>query len=179
MNQGVTTYRYLLFTIFILNSVFAFYLSILKNKKILYVIVGTMLVSIAISLPHIARASVKNQANQDNYQLINILEKTGYTKGYAGYFDAGINSYLSNGTIQVLPTICSSTAIAQFPFLINDTPYHTQADRSFYIYNSIPSELGDTCDPAMLFKQAGIPVNIIHDKNFTIYFYNYDIIKIL
>ncbi len=175
MNQGVTTYRYLLFTVLLCVVVFSYFISTIQNKKIIYTIAGLLLLSIVLSVATTAKTSVPNQANQDNYQLVSLLKETGYTKGYAGYWDAGINSYLSDGEIKVLPTICSTTAIVQWHWLINDNAYATKTDKSFYIYNSLASGLGSQCTLEMVTKQLGEASRTIVYKNQTIYLYDYDI----
>jgi hypothetical protein len=178
-NQGVVTYRYLLFPVLLCALPFSYFITTLKRRSLIYALTGIMVVSIVFNIASLRDTTTDNRANIDNYQVIGMLKSLGYTKGYAGYWDANINSYLSADSVRVLPSLCTGPKMTQWQWLINDDAFHKETDKSFYIYNPnapwpIVSQ-GNLCDDTTLSKQFGSPVRKLAYKQEVIYLYDYDI----
>jgi hypothetical protein len=171
------TYRYLVFLPFISAILLSALLKDLNGniKKLLY---GVLLLSTffnlattASALRHPANWSGQDVKNTDEYTMIDSLEAHGLSKGYAQYWDANIDSYLSSGKLVVVPEVCSSTQISRYNWMINSSLFTKPAKKTFFIYESdIPG-----CTLKGVERSLGMPNSSYTVLGDDILIYNHDI----
>lgn len=115
-----------------------------------------------------------NRANALNFDIIKALENAGVYKGYANYWQANVNTYLSKGKVSVLPTICAPPITGRFYWLVDQSRYQQPATRSFYLYDPDIST-PPTCSIEQIEAQIGAPQRSIRVSNKIILLYDYDI----
>jgi len=117
-----------------------------------------------------------NRANSQNIAVAQTLETLGLQKGYSGYWDANITSYLSGGKATVLQTTCGAEGTTnKFYWLVNTATFSKPASRSFYVYDPAGVSEGFTCTMPQMAAQFGQPQREILVGSDTILVYNYDI----
>ncbi|HSX04852.1 MAG TPA: hypothetical protein VLF69_00040 [Candidatus Saccharimonadales bacterium] len=116
-----------------------------------------------------------NVRNQQNYQFISALKSRGLKKGYANYWQADINTYLSNDAISFLPSLCSPEGkVTTFHWLIDNARFSQPTSRSFFLYDpDIPNPA--TCTISQVKDQFGKPAQVLSIADKTVLIYNYDI----
>ena len=121
--------------------------------------------------------SLNNSSNRINFLLINELRARGVNKGYANYWQGIINTYLSNDSINSLPSLCNENGITYpFNWLIDAGSFNRYAEKSFII-NDPDIQSPSTCTEKQQEMQFGKPYEIIKISNKTINLYSYDISK--
>lgn len=91
-----------------------------------------------------SRLYIKN--NKAEELLINVLEAKGLTKGYGHYWNANINTYLSNGRVKVLPVNCSLTeGLTPYHWVTVNEVYDKYTEKSFIVFDNRYLSL-DRCD---------------------------------
>lgn len=114
-------------------------------------------------------------ANWSNYALISAVKKLGLTKGYGDYWDGNINTYLSGGSVEFLPVICTSSGKTVPRHLLDDgTLFTNHSPKSFYL---VDSDLTDpaSCSEQQVLAQFGQPQKQAAVGDKTILIYNHDI----
>jgi hypothetical protein len=108
-------------------------------------------------------------------QLLNDLSATGPAKGYAQYWSANINTYLTKGHPDVVPIDCTAGRIMPLLWFTDDANLRQSAARSFYLYeDNVPQAAA--CPPSALDQEFGTPVRIVRaGAHARLYLYNYDI----
>jgi hypothetical protein len=116
-----------------------------------------------------------NEANSRDYDIMNVLEANNLTKGYTGYWNANITTYLSQGRVDTMPILCNAAGrTVVFHWLFSNAQRTRTAHRSFYMLDpDHPAPY--TCDLAAVRVQLGNPQKIVNVDNAIIYIYNYDI----
>lgn len=181
-NQASTfddTYRYLVVVPFYICILLPVFMSELNTAKkiIINVLLACALVGNTITLPSIAQAEHKhNIKNESNYMLLDTVKQKGYTKGYAGYWTANINSYLSAGEVSILPYVCDEGIARTFLWLVDENRFNTPSDRSFIVLDVSGRETPQ-CTDKQVAKQFGEPLLAIRIREQVVYFYDYDIGK--
>jgi hypothetical protein len=118
---------------------------------------------------------VSNRANKWNFAVIDAVEAQGMTKGYTGYWDGNINTYLSDEKVTFLPTLCAPDGVtAHFRWLIDGGQFDKPASKSFYMINPDFAAPG-LCPQSQLDAQFGPPQSEMMLGNKLLLFYNYDI----
>jgi hypothetical protein len=109
--------------------------------------------------------------NAINYQIVNIVKQQGLTKGYAPYWSAQINTYLSPNHAQFLPVTCLGHTLYKLDWVINEPDFNIKAQRSFFLYSNVVA----WCNVSILQLH---PVKVIPINNtYTLYIFNSDIGK--
>lgn len=118
-----------------------------------------------------------NKTNSNNYILISSLKSNNLYKGYASYWNSGINNYLSNGSLSISPTICTDSKLQIYEWLIDESREKIPSKNSFIIISN--DEYKDaTCSVNVLSDQFGPPEKIINIGNlYQIYVYPFDILQ--
>lgn len=148
---------------------------LLTNKKLRDLFTLALLASIALNSAYLTHQSIsipEENPNSQNYSLIKTLEKHHLYKGFGGYWDSHINTYLSNNTINVIPVNCLHIQ----HFLMDDKTLTIPANKTFYIYDS--QVLSATCpQKTELDRRLGQPSEVldIKDTDKKILVYDYDI----
>lgn len=112
--------------------------------------------------------------NANNYELINTIKAEGYNKGYALFWDSGINSYLSGNSIHFIQTGCVDNKIVIRPWYLAERDLNMPAQKTFFAFNSVRPE---ECTKELIREQLGDPSKTIESGGFTVYLFNYDIIS--
>lgn len=182
---GVDNYRF--YMLFAYGAVLLLAIGIgrIQTKKISTVLAILLIVA---SLANIAQTAHKgwvgaypevsvNQGNSYNAEIVKAIEKLGLRKGYSNFWQGNINTYVSDGKIVFLPSVCNEYGeTSKFRWLTTASQFKKQADRSFYLldsYNKYPA----TCTQEQLIKQFGRPEQIIAIKSGSILVFDYDISK--
>jgi hypothetical protein len=178
LSIGTSTYRYLVLLPFIaipflsmqleggysdLKRIFA---GLLAASILLNVLVGIVGAHENLASPP------NNSGNRQNLALVQALKERGLTKGYAQYWDANINSYLSGGSVLVVPVLCSPDALKPMTWLVPTSEINRTATRTFLILDPAHPEDGCTEDgvehilgsPSSSFMAAGMTV-IVYDRD--------------
>lgn len=116
-----------------------------------------------------------NVNNGVNYRILDAVRSEGLSKGYAGYWQGNVNTYLSQNKIAFLPSLCDEKGeTVRFNWLLNNDLFNKPANRSFYVFDpNFPAP--GVCTVKQLSKQFGTPQRIIKIDNRQILIYNYDI----
>lgn len=146
------------------------------RRILLIVLAATTILNITMSVDKLQDpAGLAGAVNHGNYLLIAKLKGMGLTKGYTGYWDSNINTYLSKDTLTVLPVTCDrSNNTTPLKLLVNGSLYSQYASRTFVLID--PSQtVPPLCKPADMMRQFGAPARTVKFGRATIFIYNYDV----
>lgn len=194
-SSDMFTTRYLYLLPFYSILVIAINLQKIKNPKygkyilILFGFVTVLNVLSSLSTIYVARRDytpANNFRNETQAIIINALANEKLTKGYAGFWSANINNYLSDGMLTITPVSCNEPQTRIFYWLYTEKIKEVKADRSFLIVSrnneAAPSDYGDKvsshfeCNTTKLIKEFGTPSKILTPTPETeIFVYEYDI----
>lgn len=177
----LATYRY--FIMLVLSSVLLLALTIGQIRGRLRV-----LACIVLALSAVLNLALSSQGNSGflqlndrlnvrnklNYALIDTVEAHGLTKGYAGYWQSNINTYLSDNKVSFLPSICSQGKVLKDRWLVAEAAFDRPANRSFYLIDP-GTDFPLTCTADQVISQLGTPQQTIKMAGKTILIYDYDI----
>ncbi len=174
-NAGINDTRYLILmvyttvimSVFCLNSSFRF-----ASYLVVGLLILTSILSIQSSYTFVSTSATAG--NQTNYQIIDEIENMGLTKGYANYWGADINTYLSGGKVSFLPITCHKGKTETLPLLVNKSLFQKPATESFYLYNPL-NPAPKSCSYEQVITQFGYPVRIKKIDGDSILIYNYDL----
>lgn len=177
------TYRYLTVVPLLAVVILAVYLGTVRfpqarHVKRVMAIMAVVAVAIGVWANSVSSIAVSaatevgwNTSNAANLQLIQQLERTGVSKGYAEYWSSHINTYLSGGRVSIQPVSCDGgTTIPYAPF-VDQSQYLRPTSSSFYIFVSN----APLCSAAQVRQQFGDPVRTVEIGVNTIWIYNYDL----
>lgn len=179
-DNGVTnTGRYLILLIFITTLLILLIIQTAKNNnlKALTIILIVAIIFNIIQAYNTYQITNTEKPNLYNYNLINTIKKLGLTKGYAGYWNANINTYLSKNKIYFLPVICNNKNInVPYPLLDNSAMFKKPSQKTFLIVDNL-EQRANLCSMSEIYNQFKKPQKIINLNGTKILIYNYDIIK--
>jgi hypothetical protein len=111
--------------------------------------------------------------NAENQEVARIAEAHHLTKGYASYWNAGINQYYADNKILFIQSGCSrTTGVKPYRFLLNEQVLHRQASNSFYLFDPAATRCTEA-DFARYFGEPQGMVDLSGRKRLLLY--NYDI----
>jgi hypothetical protein len=148
-----------------------------------YLIVVLTLFSLLVSLhaPIKALISTKSHPNADNFATIKLLKDLHLTKGYTRFWDASIDTYLSDHQITFIPAECNAETqtLKVGSVLFERTEIQKKAHKSFYLY--VPDNDMRSCSPDALVTTLGEPSKVIDAPvaGEKIAIYDYDITSVL
>lgn len=178
---NVLTYRYLVLIPFIAIIFIASEFTLFdKNIKKLFgvIIILATIFNIGTSIayqkdPTIIKYNLSyNYKNSQNFSIINFLESKHLYKGYGQYWDANINSYLSDNKIDIYPIQCINNKTTTFNWFVNGGQLNRPNKNSFLMldYSGTPM-----CSLNDIIRQFGKPKKIYNISGLPILIYNYDI----
>jgi hypothetical protein len=180
---AVNNYRFFIILIYCAITILAIVLSLTKSSAI-KIVLATLLIGATIYNTSItfltndvkARGDVAgNASNTFNFMFIDALKKRGVTKGYAGYWQANINTYLSKGEVTSLPSLCDGNGqTVKFKWLIDGEQFNKPAKKSFYLIDPYFPAPG-VCTEDQLMYQFGEPEETLRIADKTLLIFNYDI----
>ena len=179
MGDGTGTYRYFMTTVLIYTLLLAYFIG--TNGRYKHILAGLLVLAVIGNIGGTLTRSLDqnrgevalNTANQQNLHTIDLLENKGYTKGYANYWDASITSYLSQGKLTVLPSVCSGPVLRSWHWLSDDKSFNLPAKKTFYVFN--PTATVGPCTVQTIESQLGQPSETFNSGPWKIYAYDYDI----
>lgn len=180
MAYKADNYRYLLIIVYAFTLLLSLYLSapdlrIWVRKTLIVLVVVVTIANIANTLTQLWEP-VPAMGNASNYLLTAALEKQGLTKGYTGYWDGDINTYLSKGKVTFLPITCGNGQTNRSYLLMDATLFNQPARRTFYLINT-PQSAWPTCTKEQAIAQFGKPQLTLMLAGRTVLVYNYDIVS--
>ncbi|MBL8030710.1 MAG: hypothetical protein JNK33_00070 [Candidatus Doudnabacteria bacterium] len=120
-------------------------------------------------------STVSNRSNALNIDIVAAAQAQGLKKGYANFWQANINTYMSGGQILFLPVACTESGqTLRFKWLTTSSRLEKQSEASFYFID--PSIIGPkTCTQEDITKQFGEPKRTIDVNGKTFMIFDYDI----
>jgi MFS family permease len=111
--------------------------------------------------------------NAENIQIARIVESQHLTKGYATFWDAGINQYYTSNKVMFIQSGCSPKAgVGPYRWLLNEQVLRRPASNSFYLLDPATTR----CTDADLARFFGRPQQVIRlDGQKQLLIYGYDI----
>lgn len=185
----VTTYRYLIVVALAAPILMAYYLAKKPNNIIAILLAASIILNLASSVFFNNRflvrgtvdnmvagqqSSTENASNSLNFRIINNLKESRVHKAYANYWQAGINTYLSNGDVEVLPITCEHRKTITFEWLVDSRRFGVLSDKTALILDPDVSSPA-TCSYKSIVKQFGAPSRELKDGNKRILVYDYDL----
>lgn len=185
----VTTYRYLIVVALAAPILLAYYLAKRPNNIVTLLVIVSIALNLTSSVFFNSRflvrgtidnmvagqqSNTENASNSLNFRIIDRLKDAGTQKAYANYWQAGINTYLSNGDVEVLPVTCEHRKTITFQWLVDSRRFSVLSDKTALILDP------DVSSPAMcsyksIVKQFGTPSRELKDGNKRILVYDYDL----
>lgn len=175
---NLLSYRYLVLEPFLISFMFIPLINNLdKNIKLflLSIISVSVLFNVIISFVNTNAQGivpVGNLGNSQDYTLIQFLESKKLFKGYGQYWEANIETYLSNNKIDIYPVVCSNNKTVLFNWFVNGGQLNKLSKNSFIIldYSGTPM-----CSSTDILNEFGKPYQEYLIQNKEILIYNYDI----
>jgi hypothetical protein len=113
--------------------------------------------------------------NAHHQAIVQSMRRYGLTKGYADYWGADINTYLSGNSIEFIAAKCRADGVHTYRWNMDDRVIHQPATRTFYLVDKA-SQQSDSCTVAMVERQLGTPAETIAiDSQALLLIYNDDI----
>jgi hypothetical protein len=109
---------------------------------VILVLCGGLLANVAVNVSVLIRQAPlgTDRLYAANETVIRTVQEAGYTKGYATFWNANINSYLSDREVLFLPLTSTAEGVVKYGFLINTPDFDVAADSTFlYVApNAVP-----------------------------------------
>lgn len=167
--------RYLVFVPFTTATIFLVLMGEKLPRRAQIALASIFLLAAALNTASTAYAYAHrgDSPNAMNEQIAAVLKSHGLTKGYAAYWDAGIDQYLTNNKTIIIQAGCSPTVgIDAYRFLVNEQEYALPATESFYLYNPGLTR----CSSSDMERFLGKPKSsVMLPGRLTLYIYGYDI----
>lgn len=180
---GMAHYRFYMMFTYIAVTILSIALGRMKNKKLTTFLIALLLLAIPLNIVQVIQKNwlepntemSSNLGNSLNYELVDAAKAHNLTKGYANFWQANINTYLSGDMVTFLPSLCDGNGVtAKFKWLTTEGQFNKKASSSFYFlsaYNNAPV----TCSASDLIKQLGEPRQTLVLRSGTLYIFDYDI----
>ena len=173
----VVNYRYLVSIYFFLPIIAAYGLSQLSDRRVKNVLLCAVCILSVINFGRTMQLALKarqdkSQTNAGYFQLIKDIEGYGASKGYAPYWDAGINTYLSDNKVLAISSLCLDRQVRPYQWWINDRDRTIAATKSFILLKLDET----TCSEGDILTQFGEPqVRRVYEGSKVLYVYPYDV----
>ncbi|WP_139173418.1 hypothetical protein [Geodermatophilus telluris] len=100
---------------------------------VLVVLCGGLLANVAVNASVLVRQGPlgTDRLYAANEAVVEAVEEAGYTKGYATFWNANVNTYLADREVLFLPVTSRAGEVVKYDFLVNTPDFDVAADRSF------------------------------------------------
>ncbi len=181
----ISNYRFYMLFAYVGIVLLAIALGKTKNVNLSRILVALLIVA---TFANIAQVLTKgwvngnpevavNQNNSVNADIVNTIQPLGLTKGYANFWQANINTYISGRQILFLPVICNENReTILFKWLTTSDRLEKHSDTSFYLIDPSYTE-PKTCTREEIISQFGEPSSIVEIRGKTLLIFDYDISK--
>ncbi len=174
-------YRYFVLSAYLAAILVSFIVGKLKRSSTIFIVILWLAICINLATSVFALTPMQlnairsgNKANAANYALIERIKQLGLRKGYANYWNGNINTYLSDGSVNILPVTCINDKTVFLRLLVDTNQFQTPSNNSFYIND--PSQTSPVmCSLQEVEGQFGRPAEVVSYQKKTILIYNYDI----
>jgi hypothetical protein len=110
--------------------------------------------------------------NAENREIARIVADHRLTKGYASFWNAGINQYLTRNKVLFIQSGCSPSAgVRPYRWLLNEQVLERPAKDSFYLFDPAASRCTEA-DLARFFGEPRSTVQLIGQKRLLVYGYD-------
>lgn len=171
--------RYLLTSIVCLNLVSANYIYVhyIQNRNLLSLLysMGISMVTILMMLP-VVKASFGYQPVLNNMKgLTTVLSEQGLSYGYATFWNAGINTALSNGEVQVNGMLIDNNQVTPFYWLTSKDWYEPDYYQGNTFLMLTGAEMAVYAPNGLENTVLGLPNEQLQYGDFSILVYDYNI----
>lgn len=182
------TYRYLIFIVFIIPPAICYVISKFSSKYIrTSITIGLIVLSLANFIQMFSTFDSRNIAGQyeKNLLIIKTVQENGLNYGYTSYWNAGINTFLSGSTTQLIQVACVNHQIKAFKWLaaqswFDSNSYHGKTFLMIDYGGSLTPEI-ESCNLTDITKQFGKPAKTVAipypNENLSLIIFDYDIAK--
>ena len=169
ISVDISSARYFMLPLILSISILALtYSQNMKFQRVyLFLLLSLIIINAGSNMGILDRGH--EDANREQYELIDYLKESNLTLGYGGYWDSNIITYLSKEKIIVRPVTFIDTKIAPFMWLSCGRWYAEQPkinDSVFIIGRHLENEATEN------FVQKNPPKKILEFKNYKIYVYD-------
>ena len=144
---------------------------------LVFVALGLLAVT-ATNLLGVARAVTHPDTtarNSSQYEVLEQIERTGITKGYANYWQAPLVSYFSNGNVDALHSICIDGQNRKVMWMVDADRFNVPAKRTFLVIDPWTRDY-EVCSLQENERQFGEPTKVVKfGGNKSLLIYDYDI----
>lgn len=181
--SGIANYRFYMLFAYLGTVILAIAIGSFKNTRYTtFVVIALLVASIANIVQTGQRewlttdkTTKDNTGNSLNLQTISAIKSLGQSKGYANFWQANINTYLSNSATIFLPTMCNEHGeSSKFRWLITSDQFDKTAQSSFFFIDS-RNQYPEACTKEEVIKQFGVPSQINEIPGGTVIIFDYDI----
>jgi hypothetical protein len=114
--------------------------------------------------------------HSDHRAAIRAVRDNGFTKGYATYWNANINTYLSKERVDFIQVTCVSSKSTPYAWLTDDGILAKPATRTFYLWDALDPPAGCLYDEVV--QQFGAPARVVPVSATTrLLVYDYDLLE--
>jgi hypothetical protein len=119
---------------------------------VLLVLCGGLLANVAVNASVLVRQAPlgTDRLYAANETVIRAVEEAGYTKGYATFWNANVNTYVADRDVLFLPLTSHGGEVVKYGFLVNTPDFDVPADSTFLyvapndvplVHEGLPHEL--------------------------------------
>ncbi len=176
------TVRYLVLVPYVVLFLVPFVLAEMQNSRLKILFVGLMIVASVGNTFTMFKTAYNHGipgellGNTQQLNVIKQLDSHGLEKGYSGYWDGNITTYLSKGAYLTVPVVCNTQNQLQVYYWLMDDAWLNKKVSSSYLIIDAAEDTFNRCDATALESQFGAPKETIQiDTRRTLHVYDYDI----
>lgn len=169
--------RYLVLLPFYAALIFSVVIAGLVTPRVRNLLIAMILLAAILNVLATSHASLggRDNPNAESQATARIAMAHHLTKGYASYWNAGINQYFADNKVLFIQSGCSrATGVKPYRQLLNEQALQRPAATSFYLYDPSATRCTEP-DLVRFFGEAQSTVEIPGRKK--LFVYGYDITK--
>ncbi len=143
--------------------------------RIKTVLIGTLVVAVALNVAATVQMYIGRGTSPhiENEVIARTVERLDLTKGYASYWDAGINQYYTDSRVLFIQSVCTPKAGVKLSrYLVNEQEWNKTSGKSFYLLDPEATKCRAT-DLTRFFGEPERVVAVTGGKQ--LFIYGYDI----
>ncbi len=137
-------------------------------------LVGVFLMSTSLNIASTIQAYLAHGSdpNAENEKIVAVAKFRHLTKGYASYWNAGVNQYFANSEVLFVQTGCSPVGgLRPNLLLLNEQVLKRPTSASFYLFDPAATHCTDA-DLARFFGEPQDTVELAGQKRLLLYSYD-------
>jgi hypothetical protein len=166
--------RYLVLLPFYAALIWAVVVTDVTPLRARLVLTGALALATALNVISTARAYLArgDTPNAENQEIVRIVTDHHLTKGYASFWNAGINQYFARNKVLFIQSGCSSTTgLRPYRWLLNEQVLQRPAKDSFYLFDPAATRCTEA-DIERFFGQPQKTVQLDGQKRLLVYGYD-------